>query len=190
MMNQKCRDGRKKTMMLFYVKTDTKTREEICNTRCCQISITNNHRSRKEETSYIHRFYLQATTLSSLQQIHEQIYDHQLWLYRWLTAKEANLCTSTLICLCSCSDLYLMLIKFSKLTSEPKTRKIGYRDAIYCYVPETTYHKPSLCLMLIIREPHFHLYIHFKHFLHMHYRFIATYIHNRCQNFHLQLKTL
>ena len=40
---------------------------------------------------------------------------------------------------------------------EQKTRKIGYRDAITHYVPETTYHKPSLCLMLIIREPHFHL---------------------------------
>ena len=50
-----------------------------------------------------------------------------------------------------------MLINLSKLTTEQKTRKIGYRDAILYYVPETTFHKPSLCLMLIIREPHVHL---------------------------------
>ena len=52
---------------------------------------------------------------------------------------------------------------------EQKTRKIGYRDANFFYGPETTYHKPSLCLMLIIREPHFHLtsILTFKGFSHL-----------------------
>ena len=41
---------------------------------------------------------------------------------------------------------------------EQKTRKIGYRDANFFYTARiTTYYKPGLSIMLIIREPHFHL---------------------------------
>ena len=61
MMNQKCQDGRQKTMMFYCVKTDTKMTEEICNTSCYQIRSTNNHLCQNEETSYVNCFHLQTT---------------------------------------------------------------------------------------------------------------------------------
>ena len=93
--------------------------------------------------------------------------------------------------------LLTYLIMKNLAHDEQKTRNKGYRDAIYYYVPETTYHKPSLCIMLIIREPHFHLTLNlnFKGFSQLfsvtssqYHSFIATYIGNRCPNFHFAAK--
>ena len=122
-------------------------------------------------------------------------YYHQLWTNRRFTVKESNFMYLNTY-LCSYTDDYSMLINLSALTSEQKTRKIGYRDAILHTARKQLYHKPSLCIMLDYpwTPLPFNFNIKFKGFLQLlsvslpQIPFInSTYIHNRCPNFYLQL---
>ena len=92
---------------------------------------------KKQLTSIIIIFKQQ--TLSSLQQIPQRpelttiSYNHivSLQLKNWIYVPQYLLAY-----LCLYANLYSMLITLSKLTTEQKTRKIGYRDAITYYVPD------------------------------------------------------
>ena len=123
--------------------------KKVCNTKYCQTWIANHHHQKRRNIlrqlfsspsdklcHHRHKFIDVQSLLPSVILI-SSTYNQRSEFYvpQYL-----------LICLCSNTDLYSTLINLSKLTSEPKTRKIGYRDAIYCYVPETTFHKPSFVL--------------------------------------------
>ena len=162
------------------------------------VQIYNRSTTRQEETLYNICFYLQTTNLIVIKtkSLRTKTYYHQLRMYRRFTAKEMNLCTSTPTYARTPTTIQCL----SPYLSSRLSRKLVKPVKSFKYVPETTYHKPSLGIMLIIREPHFQLTlisINFKGFLQLlsvtispYHKHILPYIHNRGPNFHLQLTYL
>ena len=144
-MNQESQDGRKKTMMF----------------NLCQNRYKDDRR--KSVTPAVIRLEVQMI-ITDINLSTSKSYYYQLCLCRRLTAKESEfyVLQHLLTYLCSSTNSYLILVHRSKLTTSRKLVIKVTETRLLIMSRITTYHKPRLCLMLIIREPHFHLTFKFK----------------------------
>ena len=142
-MNQKCRDGSKKTMMFNLCQNRYKDDRRKSVTPAVirlEVQIIITVRMKKHLTSIVsssnnkrYRHYNNSlhkqNILPSVITI-SPIYSRRIEFY---------VPPYLLTYLYSSTDHYSMLINLSALTSEQKTRNKGYRDAIFRYVPDNNF---------------------------------------------------
>ena len=134
MMNQNAEMEERKQGCLFMSKQIQRRRKKVCNISCYQIWSTNNHHSRNNETSYVNCFSSPNNKLYHHQHKFVNVQGELLsviLISLTYSQRTGFMCLKNLLIqLCSNTDYYSTLTHRFKLTSEQKTRKIGYRDAI------------------------------------------------------------